>query len=568
MPDSPEIETLGDAAVLLRWGEAVDTALNAAVHAATAAITAQGWDGIDDTVPAYASLALVCVDPAAAAVVGTRLRACDDLVGAGTARAPASLPSAPESVPTQASLEVPVCYDGADLDEVAALTGLSRAEVIARHSGGDYRVAMLGFAPGFPYLLGLDPALAVPRRATPRARVPAGSVALGGAQTGIYPREGPGGWRLIGRTPLSLFDPAREPPCLLMPGQRVRFRAIDASDWPKAPALAAGAEAPVTANWVDVVAPGLLTTVQDAGRRGWRHLGVGLAGAADAWSLAAANLLVGNPTDAAALEITLAGPRLRFAQATQIALTGAEIDARVDGTRLPGWRPITLPAGTELQLGACRRGARAYLAVAGGIAVPLQLGSRATDLRAGFGGLHGRALRHGDRLPIGAPALAQGNGLAIARWWAGPCRELDFDRPAVLHVLPGRDATAPADALFAGPWSIAAGSDRQGVKLAGTTLALADRRERISEPVAPGTIQLPPDGQPIILGIDAQTVGGYPRIGHVISADLPRLAQLRPGETVRLQPITPAQAMRRWQAQQAALARLALAIATRRARIG
>ena len=149
---------------------------------------------------------------------------------------------------------------------------------------------------------------------------------------------------------------------------------------------------------VEVLAPGLLTTVQDRGRFGYRHLGVGCAGALDAHSHALANLLAGNPVDAPALEITLTGPRLRFDQATCIAVCGAEIDARVDNHAVPSWRSVWLPAGTTLTLGACRRGARAYLAVAGGFLVAPTLASASTDLRGGFGGISGRALVAGDVL--------------------------------------------------------------------------------------------------------------------------------------------------------------------------
>src|SRR5690606_24575061 len=196
----------------------IDPELNARVHALARQLEAVRPPWLLELVPAYASLAL-CVDTrvldpdAAAAAVRTPLAGAD------------AAPPAPA-----ATVEIPVCHAPAfapDLDALAARAGLDRDQAIALHCAGEYRVAMTGFAPGFPYLLGLDPRLATPRLSTPRPRVPAGSVAIGGAQTGIYPREGPGGWHLVGRTPLALFDPAREPPCLLPPGTRVRFVAID-----------------------------------------------------------------------------------------------------------------------------------------------------------------------------------------------------------------------------------------------------------------------------------------------------------------------------------------------------
>lgn len=214
-------EPVGERMLLLRLGAHIDPTLNVRVHALAAALREAGLDGVIDLVPAYASLA-VHYDPLA----------WDDGREAPWRRLERALrvcAAAPASAPTSRCIEIPVRYggeDGPDLEHVAGHAGFEAGEVIRRHAGATYRVAMLGFAPGFPYLLGLDPLLQLPRRAEPRLRVPAGSVAIGGAQTGIYPRELPGGWHLVGRTPLSLFDPVREPPCLLAPGDEVRFRAL------------------------------------------------------------------------------------------------------------------------------------------------------------------------------------------------------------------------------------------------------------------------------------------------------------------------------------------------------
>jgi KipI family sensor histidine kinase inhibitor len=225
------VEALAEDALLLRFGEGIDEATNARVRAAAKVLRQACLPAITDVAPAYATL-LVRFDPFAlgsnallemvAEALGPGVRR-DDEQGA-TAR------------PNDAArvVEIPVCYGGdcgPDIDAVTEHARLSCREVIARHAAVEYTVAMLGFAPGFPYLLGLDASLHVPRRAAPRTRVPAGSVAIGGAQTGIYPRELPGGWHLIGRTPLKLFDPQREPPCLLAPGDRVRFRAIGADEF-------------------------------------------------------------------------------------------------------------------------------------------------------------------------------------------------------------------------------------------------------------------------------------------------------------------------------------------------
>lgn len=226
------VERLGEDALLLRLGDGIDAATNARVHALAARIAASRPRWLRDLVPAYASLALF-VDGDAFA------DDADPLAEAGRWLDALPLGTAPEAADVIAArgnsivegriVEIRVRYggeDGPDLDAIAAHAGLSAHDVIVLHSACEYRVAMLGFAPGFPYLLGMDPRLAMPRLSTPRARVAAGSVGIGGAQTGIYPHAGPGGWRLIGRTPLELFDAGRDPPAALAPGDRVRFVAI------------------------------------------------------------------------------------------------------------------------------------------------------------------------------------------------------------------------------------------------------------------------------------------------------------------------------------------------------
>ncbi|HVR82570.1 MAG TPA: 5-oxoprolinase subunit PxpB [Luteimonas sp.] len=212
------VETLGEDALLLRFGDAIDVTTNDRVHALARRIERVRPPWLRDLVPAYASLALFVDGDAFACDV-------DPLIEAGRWLQQQGFPDGDSSIAGQL-VETPVHYGGEygpDLSAVAAHAGLDEREVIARHCAVEYRVAMLGFAPGFPYLLGLDPILAMPRLDTPRTRVAAGSVGIGGAQTGIYPREGPGGWHVIGRTTRPLFDPAREPPALLAPGDRVRF---------------------------------------------------------------------------------------------------------------------------------------------------------------------------------------------------------------------------------------------------------------------------------------------------------------------------------------------------------
>lgn len=222
------IEPLGETVLVLRFGDRVDAEVNSRVHAAAFALCAAELPGVTDLVPAYASLGLVYEPRAWDQGDKPPWRQLADTVEAVLASPPR------RTGRTGSLIEIPVAYggyEGPDLNFVAQCCGLSSTEVIARHTAQEYTVAMLGFAPGFPYLIGLDPALNTPRRSQPRLRVPRGAVAIGGAQTGIYPSELPGGWHVIGQTPLILFDPDRDPACLIAAGDRVRFLAIDAREY-------------------------------------------------------------------------------------------------------------------------------------------------------------------------------------------------------------------------------------------------------------------------------------------------------------------------------------------------
>ena len=574
------IEWLGDRALLLRVGTGIDVALNARVHAMARALRAAQLPGVADIVPAYASVTvhydplrwndLECAQPP-----GEQLaqRALETALSSGNLAVPAP------SELSKRVVEIPVCYGGEhgpDLAEVARLAGLDESAVIARHVCGEYHVAMLGFAPGFPYLLGLDPTLHAPRRANPRTRVPAGSVAIGGAQTGIYPCELPGGWQIIGRTPLALFDAARDPPALLAPGQRVRFRSIPAFVHERENQKAAipGHTLQHKQAGITVLTPGLLSSVQDGGRHGCGAIGVGHAGAMDDVALRLANMLVGNAQDAAALELTLRGPRLRFDADTLIAVTGAEIDARCGGESVPLWRPVLLRAGSELNLGGMRRGARAYLAIAGSLDLPAVLGSCSTDINAALGPIT-RALAAGDELSctamprsacgglwkvLEAVAKAENRNAVATAWSLDPAPWFDAGATRPIRAIAGTHFehldTESQRSLFGAEFRIGVDSNRVGCRLEGAPLKLAAPIEMVSAGTAPGTVQLPPGGVPIALATEAPTTGGYPRIAQVIATDLPRLAQRRPGDIVRFAQTDLADAQMRYLERERALAKL------------
>jgi len=330
---------------------------------------------------------------------------------------------------------------------------------------------------------------------------------------------------------------------------------------------------------VRVVGAGLFSTVQDLGRPTHQREGIPAGGAMDRVALRVANLLVGNDASLAAIEATLIGPTLTFEQSALIALGGADLEASIDGTALPPWKPAAVAPGATLRFGKPRLGCRAYLAVAGGIDVPPVFGSRGTYVRASFGGLEGRALRAGDCLRIGEPsglsariasslhADDDGAPMRAARWSAG----LDLRPPYASDVVVRVTAGAHTDALSAESrakfhsttFRVSASSDRMGYRLEGHTLALRQRVELLSEGVAFGTIQLPPDGAPIVLMADRQTTGGYPRIGEVASIDLPLVAQLKPGDGLRFRPIELEEAQALYLAAEQELAQARVAIALR-----
>lgn len=515
---------LGDSAAVIVLGNQIDPAVAVRVRAVAAEIERHRPAWATDVVPAFASVAVFFNPASAPAFEALRAELESMAAGAG----------APAGAVEARTVEVPVIYGGEagpDLADVAAHTRLSPADVIARHTQADYLVHAIGFSPGFPYLGGLPAELAVPRRATPRPRVPAGSVGIGGAQTGIYPLESPGGWNLIGRTPFALFDPARREPALLRVGDRVKFvsvtagGAVEFQHAPLAPANRSEATRP-SAN-VTVVRAGILTTVQDLGRAGHRAQGVPLGGAADPFALRLANLLVGNPEDAAALELTLVGPELLFSHDAVVACGGAVFEG------LPTGRPVAIRAGTVLKLGHASCGGRGYLAIAGGLEVAPVLGSRSTYLRAALGGWGGRALREGDVLPVPIGSRS------VSEHWRIDERMLPgYASDVTLRVVAGEQAAEFSDGWTDREFRVSPQSDRMGLRLHGAALARTTARELISAPVTPGTVQVPPDGQPIVLLADAQTIGGYPQLAHVIAVDLPLVAQLRPGGRVRFRAVT------------------------------
>ncbi|WP_087509518.1 urea amidolyase family protein [Cellulomonas iranensis] len=562
------VQPYGDDAVL------VEVADLAAVHALDARLRADPPRGVVDVVPA-ARTVLVRGEPRSRARWAAEVAAlAHDAQDAGPGRAPAR------------TVEVPTVYDGADLDDVARTLGLTVDDVVARHLAGGpggYRVAFGGFMPGFAYVTGLDPVLHVPRLARPRTRVPAGSVAVAGDLTAVYPAPTPGGWRLLGRTDLALFDASRgaADAALLRAGDRVRFvrtapaaltgaprppaGAPAAADppaaSPSAPATAAATgrpacdpdrdddpvrDVPPLPLALTVVAAGPLTLVQDAGRPGLAAVGVPRSGAADPAALARANRLVGNARDAAVLETVLGGLVVRFGAATAFALVGAVDDADLDGAPVPVGVAVRAPGGATLTLHAPARGLRSWLAVRGGVDVPGVLGSRSRDVLSGLGPA---PLRAGDVLaygtaydglpePPGSPDLpvppGPPGGAAHARDAVHPAP------PAVVHLpavegprLTHLDAAGRVR-LWSTVWEVSPDSNRVAGRLTGPALTRAATGELPSEGLVAGAVQVPHDGRPVLFGPDHPVTGGYPVVAVLTPDGRARAAQLRPGDRVRL----------------------------------
>lgn len=296
---------------------------------------------------------------------------------------------------------------------------------------------------------------------------------------------------------------------------------------------------------IHVIKPGMLSTFQDLGRTGYQHLGVPVAGAMDARAHRLANLLAGNAQDMATMEITVSGPVLRFDQPACIAICGADLSPHLRNKPIPLNRPIALKAGSELSFGERRHGARCYLAVFGGFAVAKVLGSASTYVRSSMGGWHGRALRKGDQIELNTHLMSSGLTALSRKLW-----DIEVYLPAALASTPRRTvrivkgaqwkefSPESCAAMITQPFRISPDSERMGYRLQGPAITLSEPRQMISEATSFGTIQVPSGGQPIVLMADRQTTGGYPKIAQVAAVDLPLLAQMLPGDTVRFEPIS------------------------------
>lgn len=438
-------------------------------------------------------------------------------------------------------IEIPVHYNGEDLNEVAEILGLSVEDVIRRHTQSDYIVAFTGFAPGFAYLVNGDPIFDLPRRKTPRTRIPAGSIGFAGRFSGIYPQASPGGWQLIGITDVPMFDLSRTPPALLQPGMHVHFRdaAKEKTTVPVQPHPIF--QATGTAVFKVTAAP-MPVFYQDNGRHNVASQGVCPSGALDQSSAHDANRLVGNETGETVLEINLGGFAFHVLERAVIALTGADSPITIktaNGKTIKGAyaSALALEAGDEVSIGYAQKGARAYLGIRGGFDAENVLSSASTDTLSHLGP---RQIIAGDTL-----YKKRQKPTASVMIETLPKKDLPQSGDTVtLDVVMGPRAdwfTPEAIALFTSQlWHVSEQSNRVGARLEGATpLERSITNELPSEGTVTGALQVPPSGQPVLFLKDRPLTGGYPVIAVIASHHLDLAGQIPVGAKIRFRAIAP-----------------------------
>ncbi len=538
------VRPLGDRALIV---DLPDLRSVIALHAALAARPR----GVEDVVLAARTLA-VLTEPRRIDLDRARTWVERALAGALVREPSTRQPSAAEprgeagSAPGPADGSVPevvidVVYDGEDLPALERSTGVAVDELIRRHTRAVWRVAFCGFAPGFGYLVTDDDWFQVPRRPSPRTRVPAGAVGLAGGFSGVYPREGPGGWQLIGRTDAPLWRPRAARPALLVPGAVVRFREVaalpdDAAvDIPAEHGDELAATVPaVTVPAVTVVRAGPQLLVEDLGRPGFASVGAGRSGALDRAALRLANRLVGNHETAAGVE-ALVGAELRFERGAWFAVTGARGALRLGERPIEPDSAVHAMPGDVLRMASAEHGLRYTVALRGGVDAPRELGSCSTDIGASIGPA---PLADGDGIVLGDETAGEIPPVDVLTVWSPPDDAVD------VRVVPGPRqewfARASLQAFYETEWEVTPDSNRVGLRLRspeGTVMARSGDpglpAELASEPMVPGAIQVPPSGLPTVLLADGPVTGGYPVIAVVADADLDLFAQVRPGQRIR-----------------------------------
>ena len=531
-----EVQIMGEEGLMIDFGSKLSREVNIMVKIVSEKLEELRGLGIKEVIPAYTTI-LAVLDP---------LKADRDKLINEVRRIVRSIK--PEDLKEEVNrvIEVPTVYDpqyGLDLEDISKLTKLSIEEIINLHSSQVYRVYMVGFIPGFPYMGEVPEKIAVPRLENPRIKVPAGSVGIAGVQTGIYPFESPGGWRIIGRTPLRLFNPNKDPPTLFKIGDYVKFKPISREAYEKM----------LEAEWADVgklkiegepilrvEAAGPGVSIQDLGREGYRKYGVPVSGALDKESFIIANMIVGNEINDACIEIFQSSFEATVLQDIIISICGAKVDGEIDGEPLENCKAIPVRRGCKITINGLRGGMVAYMAIAGGINEPIILGSRSYYTTAGIG----RILSENS---IITTAKNKFNELIDVC----PSMNIDWNREVndEFRVIIGPHIKHFTEEMMneflSMKFTVTSNLNRMGYRLErGEEAKLRGVGRLLSCGTIPGAIQVPGDGNPIVLMADAQTTGGYAIIGKIISPDLYAFSQVEPGRKVKFKQVSLSEALK------------------------
>lgn len=482
-------------------------------------------------------------------------------------------------------VEIPVCYDvslGIDLIEMSLEKKMSITDIIAAHTSKLYRVYLIGFLPGFPYMGIVDESIATPRKKSPRTKIEAGNVGIADAQTGIYPSDSPGGWNIIGKTPLKMFDAKKEYPVFLQPGDDVQFKQISLEQFRELKEesektnekLELSQPSPSTST-LSVIKSGTADSIQDLGRFGFQHLGINPTGVMDRIAAQTANFLVGNVADEAVLECHFPACSIVFHKSILIAISGGDFTPTLDEKEIKLNTPIYVQRGATLNFKKWKNGARTYIAVKNGFEIEKWLGSYSTNLKANAGGFNGRNLKKDDQIKVKSDSHDVGLKMksekqddsffnfhfSIFPWHVEIDNLYAFEE---IEILVGNDFETLTDdsqqKLFSNEFLITMRSDKMGYRLLSDPLIMKnENRSLLSSGVTLGTMQLLPTGQIIILMSDHQTTGGYPKIGHVASASFAALAQTPINKKIRFKLINIEEAEEKLMQQQKYLNKIQIA---------
>jgi KipI family sensor histidine kinase inhibitor len=546
---------LSEFAILLSFGNAIDQTVHEQVMQAKQAIEQNPFPGFIETVPAYTSL--------------TTYYNPSEIIGGNTSVSIHEIVkqilgnilknnSVPNFQTTTPAVEIPVCYDeefGIDLQELSELLQLSKEDIIQLHSKELYKVFMMGFTPGFAYMGKLNQQLFTNRKIKPRLEVPPGSVAIAGNQTGIYPLQTPGGWNIIGRTPLLLLNKEKQNPFLLKAGDHVKFIPITKKEFESISRLTSPSDGNLATiqygsshqagmhdDKIHIQQCGFLTTLQDTGRVKFLQYGIGKGGVMDFYSMQLANAMVGNMLSEVVLEITQSPHVFHFTNTTIVAFTGGGLQPMIDGQPIPFNHAVLIEENSTVEIKQQIPGYSLYMAIAGGMHAEKFANSSSTNLLLKTGGHYGRPLQKGDQLIL-KNKLTPAQKKLYKVLQSGATIQLNHKEKNfhsnVIRVMEGIDwsflSSSSKQKITSSQFTIGMQSNRMGYRLTGELLQTEQPCEIISSAVTQGTVQLTPSGEMIVLMADAQTIGGYPRILQVAITDLPILAQKKPGDRIQFQ---------------------------------